>query len=286
MRYYIAWRHWACATKHQIQGLKETTENDPTKAPGYDALSPESQEQVRLAFEHGMPVDKQFKDIREDLAKDAPKYGQEYQNAMAYKVDLAARAAACRGKDCLSKQIKITKGELRLGILIPFDGEHASTVYKHWKCISAFDLANVTLFFERDSIEGVEELPEEVQAAVLETFQTGKIVEPPERAIEPPKAKAKKSRSKKSKASAKDGEVDVTAEEPEIEVEEAVSSSAPKAKKSTAKKRPRKETDMSSDAEQAYVPKKSRSRAVPLEEAEAPAEAVTAGAEEKTAGEA
>lgn len=249
-----------------------------------------------------MPVDKQFKDIREDLAKDAPKYGQEYQNAMAYKVDLAARAAACRGKDCLSKQIKITKGELRLGILIPFDGEHASTVYKHWvrhllrghessltrtqKCISAFDLANVTLFFERDSIEGVEELPEEVQAAVLETFQTGKIVEPPERAIEPPKAKAKKSRSKKSKASAKDGEVDVTAEEPEIEVEEAVSSSAPKAKKSTAKKRPRKETDMSSDAEQAYVPKKSRSRAVPLEEAEAPAEAVTAGAEEKTAGEA
>ncbi|EOA87892.1 uncharacterized protein SETTUDRAFT_27830 [Exserohilum turcica Et28A] len=210
MRYYIAWRHWACATKHQIQGLKETTENDPTKAPGYDALSPESQEQVRLAFEHGMPVDKQFKDIREDLAKDAPKYGQEYQNAMAYKVDLAARAAACRGKDCLSKQIKITKGELRLGILIPFDGEHASTVYKHWKCISAFDLANVTLFFERDSIEGVEELPEEVQAAVLETFQTGKIVEPPERAIEPPKAKAKKSRSKKSKASAKDGEVDVT----------------------------------------------------------------------------
>jgi hypothetical protein len=28
--------------------------------------------------------------------------------------------------------VKITKGELRLGLSIPFDGEHETMVYKHW----------------------------------------------------------------------------------------------------------------------------------------------------------
>lgn len=100
--------------------------------PGYDCLSTESQEQLRLAFENGALVDKDFKGTREDLAKSAPRYGQEYRNAEGYKVDVPKRAALCRGADCLSKGTKVGHGELRFGLLIPFDGEHATWVYKHW----------------------------------------------------------------------------------------------------------------------------------------------------------
>lgn len=77
--------------------MKETTDNDPTKVPGYDRLSDEAQEQFRLTFENGALVDKEFKGVREDLAKSAPRYGQEYRNADGYKVDVPKRAALCRG---------------------------------------------------------------------------------------------------------------------------------------------------------------------------------------------
>lgn len=73
-----------CATKHQIAGLKEITGNKPEEAPGFEALSAKSQEQVRLAFEAGKPVDKEFKGVREDLAKSAPRYVHEYRDAEGY----------------------------------------------------------------------------------------------------------------------------------------------------------------------------------------------------------
>lgn len=110
----------------------ETTDNDPTKAPGYQRLSAESKEQVRLAFELGAPADKEFKGIREDLVKNAQKYAKEYMDAMGYKVDVAVRATACRGGDCLANGVNIKRNELRLGILVPFGEGHSSMVYKHW----------------------------------------------------------------------------------------------------------------------------------------------------------
>ncbi|KAI4644886.1 hypothetical protein J4E93_005684 [Alternaria ventricosa] len=222
-RWYMAWRHWGCATKHQIAGLKETTGNDPTKAPGYDRLSPESQEQVRLAFE-GQPVDKNFKGIREDLAKDAQRYAKEYTDVSFYKVDVAGRACACRGSDCLSKNVKITKGELRLGLSVPFDGEHESMVYKHWQCMSAFDLEEVVRRASEDMFDGRESLSTEFEEVVTETLETGKIVKPPAPDIEsrakPKKAKAQK---KKVKEEAEDNaaeaaETKVKAEDPEHEL--------------------------------------------------------------------
>jgi hypothetical protein len=122
-----------CATKFQIIGLKEVSEEDPTKAPGYDRLSSEAQEQVRLAFENEDVVDKDFKGVDTDLAKVPKKYGGEIQNATSYKVDLATRAtASCRKSDCPKGALKIAKGELRLGIHVPFDDDHGSWMYKHW----------------------------------------------------------------------------------------------------------------------------------------------------------
>jgi len=210
-----------CATKHQIAGLKETTGNDPTKAPGYDRLSPESQEQVRLAFE-GQPVDKNFKGIREDLAKDAQRYAKEYTDVSFYKVDVAGRACACRGSDCLSKNVKITKGELRLGLSVPFDGEHESMVYKHWQCMSAFDLEEVVRRASEDMFDGRDSLSTEFEEVVTETLETGKVVKPPAPKIES-RAKPRKTQTQKKKAKEEAeeeaAETKVKAEDPEHEVE-------------------------------------------------------------------
>jgi hypothetical protein len=90
------------------------TDNDVTKAPGYERLNPDAQEQVRLAFENDGVVDKEFKGLDGEL-------------------DIATRGtASCRKSDCPWGTSKIAKGEMRLGISVPFDGEHESWQYKHW----------------------------------------------------------------------------------------------------------------------------------------------------------
>ncbi|EUC43031.1 hypothetical protein COCMIDRAFT_101987 [Bipolaris oryzae ATCC 44560] len=290
-RWYMAWRHWGCATKHQIAGLKETTENDPTKAPGYDRLSPESQEQVRLAFEKGMPVDKGFKDIREDLAKNSRKYAKEYRDAEGYKADVATRAAACRGGDCVSDNIKIIKGHLRLGILVNFDGEHVTPYYKHWKCMSKYDLACAQMCYEKGEFYGIDNIPEEFKEVVLKTFETGEVVEPPEPKVAPPKTKAKPKsktpRSKKTKVKLEPSdspeESEDQLEDPNVKLQETISPSPvakPKAKKSKAKRRPAEDIDSGSEAEPEYVPRKSRSRSSPFKEANVLAEAATSAPED------
>lgn len=48
-----------------------------------------------------------------------------------------------------------------------------------------------------DSIDGVDSLPVDLKGVVTKTFETGKIVEPPERTIESPK-KPKKTRTKRA----------------------------------------------------------------------------------------
>lgn len=288
--------------------MKETTENDPTKAPGYDRLSPESQEQVRLAFEEGMPVDKGFKDIREDLAKTSRKYAKEYTDAEGYKADVATRAAACRGGDCVSDNIKITKGHLRLGILVNFDGEHTSTYYKHWvscflpsgkglvlnipqKCMSEYDLASAQMCYEKGFFYGIDNIPEELKEVVLKTFETGEVVEPPEPQIVPPKTKAKpKSKTSRSKKTKVKPELTVSSEEsegplgdPSDDLQETISPSPvtkPKAKKPKAKRRPAKEIESSSEAEPEYFPRKSRSRSSPFKEAKVLTEAATPAPED------
>jgi hypothetical protein len=112
-----------------------------------------------------------------------------------YKVDVASRASACRGGDCLAKNVKITKGELRLGLSVPFDGEHESMVYKHWQCMSAYDLEEVIRRVSEDSFDGHDSLPTEFEETVTETLETGKVVKPPAPKIES-RAKPKKARKK------------------------------------------------------------------------------------------
>jgi hypothetical protein len=104
---------------------------------------------VQLAFGNGrVVVDKEFKGTRENLAKNAKRYGGEITNATGsvdlelhcgyfadlseYKIDVAKRAAICRGVACLDNSTEIPKGELRLGLCVPVsDGEHKGWQFKH-----------------------------------------------------------------------------------------------------------------------------------------------------------
>jgi hypothetical protein len=139
----------ACATPHQIRGLREMADNDVTKTPGYDRLSAESQEQLKLAFEEGRIADKDFKSIRPDPASAAPlSSGCEILDAEGYKVDMPVRAAGCRASGCGNK---VVRGELRVGFLRSFDGDHSSWVYKHWYVVlqTHASFPEITLFSPR-----------------------------------------------------------------------------------------------------------------------------------------
>ena len=153
--------------------------------------------------------------------------------------------------------------------------------------MSAYDLEQVVIRAGEDSIDGLDSLPTEFEEIVTKTFETGKIVEPPERMTDPPK-KPKKARVKKPAV-----EVDEVADALDaiennsakgvpiaVHIEAAkgdrpvepisATASAPKPKKSRAKKRPIPEVDASSEDEAEYIPKKSRSRSVPFKEATGP----------------
>ncbi|KAI8930803.1 hypothetical protein NX059_011826 [Plenodomus lindquistii] len=267
-RWYIAWRHWGCATKHQIAGMKELTGGDPSKATGFDGLSTESQEQVRLAFEAGKPVDKEFKGVREDLAVAAPRHVREYTDAQGYKADVARRSAACRGTVCSQTSAKVLKGELRLGILVDYDGDHSSWYYKHWECMSEYDLDQAKERFDNDEIDntfdGIDTLPEEYQQVVIDTFTTGEIVKPPK--PEPPKPKKSRVKSKEdvevAEPAIKKEDEDGNADENENGVGNTHADGDQKPADSPKPKRSRKKrvSEEMDESEAEYVPRKTRSR--------------------------
>ncbi|KAF2438157.1 glucocorticoid receptor-like (DNA-binding domain), partial [Karstenula rhodostoma CBS 690.94] len=192
-KYFWAWRHWRCATPHQIRGLQSISNSELAKVPGYERISEESREQLKLALEEGKVNDKDFKDIRPDLVKGGGYMG-EIRDAVGYKVDVSPSArAGCRAAACKEQGNKIVKGELRLGILRLFDGEHESYVYKHWKCISKYDLSAIEEHAQHDTFNGIDSLPKDYEAVVLESLEKGEVIVPPKLDVPAP---ANKSRAK------------------------------------------------------------------------------------------
>ena len=99
--------------------------------------------------------------------------------------------------------------------------------------MSTYDLEQVMIRAGEDSIDGFDSLPADFEEVVTKTFETGKIVEPPERKIEPPK-KPKKARAKKpaveeetEEEAAKATETRVKVEEPEHELDTKPEDAAP-----------------------------------------------------------
>jgi hypothetical protein len=83
--------------------------------------------------------------------------------------------------------------------------------------MSTYDLEQVLIRAGEDSIDGIDSLPIDLEEVVTKTFETRKIVEPPERRIESPK-KPKKVKAKKpvvKKEDAEDFEATTKVEESE-----------------------------------------------------------------------
>ncbi|PSN71834.1 hypothetical protein BS50DRAFT_236536 [Corynespora cassiicola Philippines] len=203
-KYTYFWRHWGCATFHQITGLKKITGGKVENVPGFSTISLESQEQVRLAFDKGVVVDKEFKDIREDLAKDFSPVVSEIIHAISYKVDVCKRATGCRRLECqqAGSACKITKGELRMGFEVKYGQETTSWLYKHWKCITQYDLDSAKSALNDDSLKSWNELPAEYRDFVISSFDENQIVDPPKLNTEPPKLTRKRTRKYKGKEGA------------------------------------------------------------------------------------
>lgn len=173
------------------------------------------------------------------------------------------------------------------------------------KCISAYDLDRVTKYFQQDELGGLESLSQELEQVVIETIETGKVVEPPERETETPVA-PKKTKAKKTKGpeASQDQNEDagVKVKEEDVEMEDAPSPAVqepknsrakkhsinqfngshepepkPIPKKTRTKKRAVKKVKFSSESEPEYVPKKSRCRSVPFKERVNLTEAAIAG---------
>lgn len=85
--------------------------------------------------------------------------------------------------------------------------------------MSTYDLEQVLIRAGEDSIDGVGSLPVDFEEVVIKTFETRKIVEPPERRIESPK-KPKKVKAKKPVAKKEKEEEDAEAFEATAKAEE------------------------------------------------------------------
>lgn len=173
---------------------------------------------------------------------------------------MPTRPATCRANECAIKTNKVVKGELRVGFLKPFDGDLSTWVYKHWNCISEFDISALKECHQQDTmngLDGLEIIPATSKQAVLDTIRTGELAVVAK--IEPPTAKPKKVRTKKAK----------------VETDDEALEEAPKPKRSR-KKRPVEDVDSASESEPDYVLKKSKSRSKPKEE---PADSAVANIE-------
>jgi hypothetical protein len=123
-------------------------------------------------------------------------------------------------------------------------------------------------------LEGVPTLPDNYKTVVIETLEKGGVIAPPDLELPPAKPKTEEDESEaeepkpKRKSRAKGKKKAEATDEDDVDgndVEKCKSKSKPKAKpKAKGKKRSSEELD--EDSEPEYLPKKTRSRATPMEE--------------------
>ncbi|ELR07089.1 serine/threonine-protein kinase M1 [Pseudogymnoascus destructans] len=105
---------------------------------------------------------------------------------MSYRVEIAKQGrAGCQNTACKAEGIKIQKGEFRFGTWVEM--EHgASFRWKHWGCVSGFQMQNLREFLKQgdpdgeyqwDFMDGLNEVPEEYQEKLKTAVIKGKIAD-------------------------------------------------------------------------------------------------------------
>jgi len=128
---WTQWRHWRCVPPQQFKKMYENW--SVTELPGYKKLSDEYKAQVRKAYAAGRAEPASASAEKEEAKKEVvkePTPEPEGPEAIAFKVDVATRAAMCRAPSCIEGKKKVEPGELRLGII--YDDKKSTWMYKHW----------------------------------------------------------------------------------------------------------------------------------------------------------
>jgi serine/threonine-protein kinase ATR len=111
----------------------------------------------------------------------------EKENLLRTEISSTNRAG-CQDGYCKSHGIKILKGELRFGTFVEIQ-EHQSWRYKHWGCVSGFQIENVRKSMQGsnevpadgeyrwDFLDGLSDLPEDLQDKIKTAIREGKIAD-------------------------------------------------------------------------------------------------------------
>ncbi|KFY29870.1 hypothetical protein V494_08417 [Pseudogymnoascus sp. VKM F-4513 (FW-928)] len=105
---------------------------------------------------------------------------------MSYRVEIAKQGrAGCQNTPCKAAGVKIQKGEFRFGTWVEM--EHgASFRWKHWGCVSGFQLQNLREYLKQgdpdgdykwEFMDGLDEVPEEYQEKLKKAVIEGKIAD-------------------------------------------------------------------------------------------------------------
>lgn len=96
---------------------------------------------------------------------------------MPYRVEVSPNnRATCKNKECKDAGIKILKGEIRFGSWVE-GPDFQSWSYKHWGCVTPKQISNLVAETGGDpeSVDGYEDLPEEVQDKVSRAMEQGHV---------------------------------------------------------------------------------------------------------------
>ncbi|TKA70598.1 hypothetical protein B0A55_06706 [Friedmanniomyces simplex] len=96
---------------------------------------------------------------------------------MSYRLEISANGrATCSTTHCKNAGTKILKGEIRQGVLVPFN-EHTSWKWRHWGCVTPEVICNwkVSSGGDMDLVDGYDTLPPDVQGKVQRAFEQGHV---------------------------------------------------------------------------------------------------------------
>ncbi|KAF2267953.1 zf-PARP-domain-containing protein [Lojkania enalia] len=181
--------------------------------------------------------------------------------------------AGCKNKECKENDVKIQKGELRLGTLVTIQ-DHQSWTWKHWGCVTPVQIEHwkEDIGGDLDLLDGYDELPEHAQTKVREALEMGHVadedwkgdIEMNRPGMKGFRVKVKTPKKKKGKVADED-DADVDAEEKPKKkrgrpTEEDHAEEAPATKKSKGKGKKATVKEEGAAREEEAKPKKTRGK--------------------------
>ncbi|KAF2863892.1 zf-PARP-domain-containing protein [Piedraia hortae CBS 480.64] len=96
---------------------------------------------------------------------------------MSYRIEVSPNnRAVCSATKCKDEKVKITKGEMRHGVMITFKDKQ-SWKFRHWGCVTPEIIHHWKEASEgnMDLVDGYDELPDDAKEKVKRAFEQGHV---------------------------------------------------------------------------------------------------------------